>query len=465
MTAPPDKPLPGDWPRSRLLGWAVAGQLVLLPVAVRHLFFWGGDLAPVLHVAEAVGLVLATLLSGVAFGRCVRQASSLDLSFLLRGAALLTALALLVPPFLSSDVFDYVARGRVEALGHNPYLVSVHELAADPAMAAHAERAQWPQWVMPYGPLAAAAQWLAAQFPSPWVGVYCWKLLSALAHLGAGWLLFSAMRRLWGDRDARRGLVLWLWNPWLLLENVGSAHNDAVQALLLAAMVAGVASGRAAGATASYGASVLWKHGSAPLGPLLLAWAFWQKKLRGFAAGVAVVAAATLLAWAWYFRAPGALEFLTRQAGVEAASIPAMARWLLGDGANTVVAAVGGLLTLAVLAFGCRRARDAVSLGPWGVLAMAVFLLLAVPNFAPWYHLWWLPLFALCNAPVVARVVELLGWMGMFSYLVFVGTRTLGTAHQVWQFALAGLWPLGLLLMEWRRLAGLTKKKADKDEE
>jgi hypothetical protein len=450
-TALPERPLPQDWSPRRLLLWAVSGQLLLLPVGAGHLFVWGGRFAAVLNLVAAAGLALATLVSGVALARCVRQAGSLDLRFLFRGGALLALLAFLVPPFLSSDVFDYVARGRVEVLGHNPYVTSVADLRGDPGMLDYPERARWPAWVMPYGPVQALLQRLCALLPSAWLAAYLWKALTTLAHFCASWLLFRAMLRTLNERDARRGLVLWLWNPWLLLELCGAGHNDALSNLLLAAMVAGLATGRIGVATTGYGFALLVKHGSALFGPLLLAHALWHGRLRSFLAGTAIVLAAVLGSWWIYFRAPGSLDFLWRQADVAHTSVASFLAAAVDPLAGQVFMVLALLASLALLLIGCRRARDAGAFGGWGILAGVAFIA-GLPNFAPWYHLWWLPLFALCSAPVLPRVVELLAWLGPFSYLVYVGTRSYGFGHRLWQFALAGAWPVLLLLLEARAL-------------
>lgn len=465
MTKPPDLPLPSDWSPGRLRALSVLAWLLLLAIALRHRFVWGGEFWWLLHAGEGLGLVAFTTVAGLAFAQTIRQASSLPRSFLFGTGIALTLLATLAPPFLSSDIFDYLARGRVEVLGYNPYTTTAQTLAADPRMAPYVAdgTAEWTTWVMPYGPIAARLQWLLAHFESPWVGVYLWKVLGALAHVAAGWLLYLALRK-HGDRDAQRGLVLWLWNPWLLLENCNSAHNDALQALLLAAMIAGLAHAKAAAATTSFGLSVLTKHGSAPFGPLLLAHAIRTRQVGGFAIGLVASATVAVGAWWIYFREPAALDFLTRQADVARSSASALLAMVLGDWAGKVVVGLGGLAMLALLVLGWRRADEPTMVGRFGVLLLTAFVCACVPNFAPWYHLWWLPLFALANHPTINRAVELLAWVGPFSYLVYVSTRSFGIGHQLWQFALAGLWPVLLLFLDWRGITGMLKKIAEADD-
>ena len=124
-----DAPLPGAWSNKRLLGFAVLGQLMMVMVATRHAFIYGGSFHVLLNVLESLGLIAATLVAGLALSRALRQAHSVPLELLMRGGLLLTLVATLAPPFLSNDIWDYLARGRLDWLGHNPYTVAVAEHA------------------------------------------------------------------------------------------------------------------------------------------------------------------------------------------------------------------------------------------------------------------------------------------------------------------------------------------------
>lgn len=457
MTAP-DLPLPGDWSPRRLLGVAVAGWSVLLLVAVRQRWFWGGQWGELLHVAAAGGLLLFTLLAGAAMAQAVRQASSLPRGFLLGGGALLALLAAAAPPFLSSDLFDYLSRGRLEHLGLNPYTHVVDEVAADPQMAPFAARSEWTHWPMPYGPLMGTLQWLLTCVDTPWLSALLWKLLAAAAHFGCGLAFAQLLARDGGPRAAHRGLALWLWNPLPLLEGVASGHNDVLVALLLLLTAAAAARDRFAPAALAFGAAVLIKHGVSPIAPLLLVLAFCRGRWRSFLLGTGGVLLLLALLWLRYFRDPGALDFVLRQAEVARASLPVLLRLAFGAAAAAAGTGLGLLLALAVLAGGIVRIVRGAGLRAFGghaLLVLVLLLLLSAPQFAPWYHLWWLPLVALVPVPPALRTMELLGWLVPLSYLVWVGTRSFGLAHQAWQFALAAAWPAALLLLEWRAVLGV----------
>ena len=49
---------------------------------------------------------------------------------------------------------------------------------------------------------------------------------------------------------------------------------------------------------------------------------------------------------------------------------------------------------------------------------------------------------------------------GPLAYLPYLTFRTFGPVHQVWNYVIAGLWPLLLLLLEWRSLTGMQKRVA-----
>jgi len=446
----------------RLLVLAIVGQLMMALVAIRHEFIDGSGVHLYFHWLlnglEVVGLTAAVMLSGIALGRVLRQASSLDLGFLVRTGLILTLIATLTPPFLSSDIWDYLARGRLDLLGYNPYTETLEARGSNPELSPYLAKARWPEWVMPYGPITAWLQELTARFDSLWTAAYAWKLMMAAAHVATALLILLTLRIVAGEREARRGLVLWLWNPWLLLESCGSGHNDALLAMLLALSGYGLSRARYGIGTGCYGLAILVKHGSAPILPVLMAMAFHQRRLRGLAIGSAAAAVVAAIAYWQYWNVDGGFSWIIKQNGVAQASVSKLLEKLTSESFGLVVRLLGALATLWVLAVACKRARDTQSGARLAILAMVVWVLLFVPNFSPWYQLWWLPLFALANLPVLSRVLELLAWTGPLSYLVLAGTHGFGTLHEVWQLLLAGIWPSLLVLLDWRSFVGKPPK-------
>ena len=451
-----DAPLPGAWSNKRLLGFAVLGQLMMVMVATRHAFIYGGSFHVLLNVLESLGLIAATLVAGLALSRALRQANSVPLELLMRGGLLLTLVATLAPPFLSNDIWDYLARGRLDWLGHNPYTVAVAEHADE--VGAFTDLARWTEWVLPYGPISALLQEWVSGLGSPWLAAYVWKLLMAACHVTTAILVLKTLRVVANERDARQGFVLWLWNPWLLLECCGSGHNDALLGMLLALSGYGLARARYALGTASYGMAMLVKHGSPPILPIWLATAYHQRQLRGFALGSLAVVGMITAAYYYYWTGPNGWDWILKQNNVAHGSLSSLLAGLFGETFGAAIRVLGAGLTLLMLLLACKRAREAQSGARLAILAMAVFVMLSVPNFAPWYQMWWLPLFALANLPVLTCVLKLLAWTGPLSYLVLTSTHGFGLAHETWMLLMAGVWPCMLILLDWREFVGRPPK-------
>lgn len=453
----------GDLSGASLLKLALLGQLLIVLCAVRHEFVYGGSNHWALNVAEAIVFVVGTICGGIALARVARQAGSLELRFLVRSGALLTFVAMLAPAFLSNDIWDYLARGRVEVLGSNPYVTSPELLRGVPAMDSFLgpELAKWPKWVMPYGPIAAALQWLCALPDSPWVGAYLWKLLMALSHLGTSLVIYKTIQLSATERQARSGLVLWLWNPWLLLECCGSAHNDALVAFGLAVMCYGVVRSRYGLGAVGYGLGMLVKHGSPVILPVLFCAAWRRRRLAGFAVGSSVILLLVAGCYAHYWSVVGGLDWILNQDSVARGSVPSLVGGYLGASVGSALRLVGALGSLCIVILAIRRTNSAQAFARLALSAMVVFVMLFVPNFAPWYHLWWLPLIALCNLSAMYRVLQILGWTGPLSYLVLVTTHDFGEVHELWALLCAGLLPMLFVLRNWRSLLAVQSEQVD----
>ena len=109
-------------------GWLLPSSVRPVPGSLAGVFGHGG-------IDLELGGLIAVL--GLMFGSytvAIRAIDQLSARAVLISAAALTALMLLAPPLLSTDVFSYVAYGRIGALyGANPYVHGPSAFALDPS--------------------------------------------------------------------------------------------------------------------------------------------------------------------------------------------------------------------------------------------------------------------------------------------------------------------------------------------
>ncbi|WP_233149885.1 hypothetical protein [Kineosporia sp. A_224] len=188
-----------------------------------------------------------------------------------RRTALLAAAAVLalvvVPPLGSADHLSYAAYGRIMATGGDPYVTAPDSWRGGGDPVAGAVQPPWQSTTSVYGPVATAAQTLAAVVGDGSLRrtVWAWQVLAGLAFLGTGLALdrlaVTLARRRRGpgagddaadddeagdDGNARaatgharaRVAVLWTLNPLLLGQLVLGAHVDVLAAAFAAGALA-----------------------------------------------------------------------------------------------------------------------------------------------------------------------------------------------------------------------------------
>jgi hypothetical protein len=145
-----------------------------------------------------------------------------------------------MPGLFSQDVFSYAVYGRIaDAHGLNPYVWPPSAVDKDPLVAWVAD--VWRTYACPYGPLWVDVQMRLAHLLgdlAPVQQALAYRVLASgvfLASLGLLWRALGRVRPLAGAARLTAFAALAL-NPLVLLELVGSAHNDGlmVYASLLA---------------------------------------------------------------------------------------------------------------------------------------------------------------------------------------------------------------------------------------
>ncbi len=185
------------------------------------------DLAP--SVGAGLGYVA---LLGALFGlywlayRKVRHGGApLRLVSILLIAALFSVPLLFTFPFNATDIYRYFIRGRITTVyRQSPLSVAPDAFPDDPFLPLAGE---WSGDTSPYGPVweltAAAVTLLSGD--NLWLGLLLFKGLAVLTHLIIAGLMWRMLEDAHPTERAGR-VLLWAWNPALLLTFANGGHND-----------------------------------------------------------------------------------------------------------------------------------------------------------------------------------------------------------------------------------------------
>ncbi len=407
-----------------------------------------------LFILYALTLRLAPQLEGS------RTAIGITLAF---GALSATALIPMYPVF-SLDVFYYMSADRIwSVFRENPFVVPPLQAAHDPFFPYTA----WGHYPLPYGPGWPWITQVTSHFGhgNVTLTLVAFKVLAVLGYVACLPLVAWAAVGLNRER-ALSALCTFAWNPLVLLEFAGGAHNDAV-ALVPAILAVGLWIRRATIVSALAGmASVLVKASMGILVPALL-WASFTRAFRSRRllhwTATHVLPAVALYSIAWLpFQSGGMPLGFLREADQYYHSVTALIVSLLppdwkGQGLRIAQLGLSGCFLL----FYVSQLRALSIEGRPAVHAMwrlvAVFILAVSPFFSAWY-LVWPTLFAAILAERNTTTLNTLLCAGALStYLIQFVVRPLampplGWAHINALGLLASLGPFiaGWLLLQWQ---------------
>ena len=181
-------------------------------------------------------LVVTALLAGWVWA--MRRARAIELNGvapLLAMTAVLAMPLIILPGLVSDDLYLYNLYGRTIAVyGLNPIYHPPSSFQFDP----HLQWVHWRDLPSSYGPiwlmLCAALSHVGADSVTLMVIVY--RGAAAILHLltvSALWSTLHSMR----PRTAATRTIFYAWNPLVMLEVVGNAHNDVLVALFAVLLV------------------------------------------------------------------------------------------------------------------------------------------------------------------------------------------------------------------------------------
>ena len=389
---------------------------------------------------------------------------------LVLGFSLFFALILIfVYPVTAIDVFYYVLQGREEVLhGLNPLAVPAAEVPLDPLLPFIGE---WKNMPSPYGPLwgVFSAAVVRLGFAGAVDGPLVFKLL-ALAAFGACLLLL-----LWGVERNAAALLLFAWNPLVLMQGPAHAHNDLLMIVVAALALALWVKRRwwaAAIVVLALAASI--KAPALLLAPPLLAAILreqqgWQRRIWIVVASAASGAAIMLVAYLPYWPLSESLSGLL-QAFATGRTYTLLSLLRLGLGKLSVPPPYDSLgpRLLGLLVFhACylvllwRVWRGRIGLYTASFWAFFLYLLTST-SFRIWYPLWVIPPAVLAHTELRDRILlsrlrwrtYLLSLTSELSILMFtllwrwaLNGTVLPKADWFWMHLLVVPWQFGLPLL------------------
>ncbi len=142
------------------------------------------------------------------------------------GAMLAGAIYIVTPAMLSHDITVYAGYSRLLAIYHaNPYFVPMSSFPRDPLTRFD----DWAPVVSAYGPIwmLVCGFWGWLLNPDPSTYVVAFRFFALAMHLLNTWLVGRTLQTMGrSPRTVTLGMLLYAWNPLVLLESSLGGHND-----------------------------------------------------------------------------------------------------------------------------------------------------------------------------------------------------------------------------------------------
>jgi alpha-1,6-mannosyltransferase len=380
--------------------WAATLGLAALAAALLGIFAYGASLPNLdTHVPEFIALMLA---AGILYLAAVFIAErfrlgAVALLLILAGAVAFRLCLLARPPALSQDVYRYQWEGRVKRAGLNPYTIT----PASPAGLRFQDR----QHPIETGKSTPTVYPPLSELSFSWVkSIPGYKRLYTgldLASVAVLLLLLAATKR------PPQRVLIYAWNPAVMVAFALSGHHDSVAILTLLAAILFIIDQWPRLSIAFLSLSFLSKFF-----PVLLLPTFLKRARASYAAlfvGLAVLAYLPFLgAGRKLFR--GLSDYAAGWEGNDSAF-----RLLrLAGNSKAQAELVAGVMVLALVAYVAKKRLEPLRAG----LILFTAMLLLSPNAFPWYFTWIVPF--LCFYPsrplLLLSVTCVLGYSPVAAY-------------------------------------------------
>lgn len=400
---PPAALIAGSWLSALFLGASVR---LWLPryfpgpgVSVDFTFMLGPDWKRVSGLYIAFVLV-AFALYGVAVWSLRRVMLSLPVLAVFP-VLFIAALLPMYPP-TAVDIFHYQADARTLAIHHqNPLIVA-------PEVNPYAIGISWAEQPSPYGPA-----WSLVAAPIAFVtgdhyiaGLLLFKALAGLTLLGCAALIWRIVRRTRPGAETL-AVVLFAWNPAILVRVVGNGHNDLLMMFFALLALERAERQHWVAMWPALALSVLVKYVTALLGPMLLLYAWGhtegtpRERVRALLPGLGLAGLVTVLCYAPFWAGLDTFKTVAGENRKVITSLSLLVQERLvtvmtpddaASLARTITRAVFAALYLPLV---WQARRDFPRLVACAANALFLYLVVASGWFRPWYLLWPLTLAAL----------------------------------------------------------------------
>lgn len=439
------------------------------------------------HPLAFLGFVGGICLFAAAYARMLRLAqeerfADLRWSIALTTPALLLAFAMMYPTN-AIDVFIYAARSHLlTTFGENPNrALPLDYWGIDPFVRFSSK--QWADDASPYGPLwnVIAAPITAFDGDRILTAVLGFKLINIATVIAIGFFIYRTMLVRAPER-ALSASLLWLWNPLVLWEGVGNAHNDVIMMLPIAAALWAWETERIRWVLPLIVASALIKYVAIMVAPVALIACL----RRETDARARILLLGNALAWTlvlahislYPFFDVAALWASVQDQGARFSNSIGYVlyrggrRLGAGDDWSNLVRGISYVLTLDAMVIGAMVCWNHPRRLPRVTFeVMIAFLVLGTMNFRPWYVIWIVALaaFTVSRAAWIRAIVWSL--TALLSYGHYIWVRRIWPADSFW-FEVTGvvvaigpvvilcLGEIWMWLWRWRRMSKENRMRA-----
>lgn len=383
----------------------------------------------------------------------------------------LTLLLTFLPPFTCEDVYFYIATGQIQSAYHiNPYIHNAHEIVgwrSDPLLSSSG----WGFSLSMYGPLwTKLTKWLVLIASNNlWLAVWLFKALAGVLHILNTILIGITAKRL--QLNSSQAMMIYGWNPLLLFELPGHAHNDAllITFLILAFLV--LTYGQDVLTFPLLTLSILVKYIPILLTPLFGLWFIAKKKYDALLISLAISALILPIVWVSYWQGFQSLKGIFRQFDFYSIKslhyitfftthklFPQLPRNLIFQYTAKAFTMTFLLIFLILIIYICRKKSfDFNKLIFACLFILILFLFVANKWYQPWYISWLLPLAAILEFQnSIVMIILLLSYTAELSRIPQIILNNSGIIVQLSGFLIAWA-PLILLFGKFNQI--LVKKR------